>query len=76
MQISVTNIDWDWDGKHDGEPCPEHLPTELVIDDPELVPKLSEDIDGYAENLADYLSDTYEYCVCGFVAELEKGEAS
>lgn len=76
MKIIVSNIDWDWDGKNDGEPCPEHLPTELVIDDPELVPKLLEDIDGYAENLAEYLSDTYEYCVCGFMTDVEGEEVS
>lgn len=69
MKLVISNIDWDYPGKDDGTECP--LPAEVVIDDPMLIPHLSVDIDGEASNIVEYLSDTYGYCVCGFVPTLE-----
>lgn len=72
MKIVVSNIDWDYDD----DQHPENLPTTVTIDDPALIPHLAEDIDGEAENLAEYLSDKYGYCLRGFVTELKKEDES
>lgn len=61
-QIIVTNIKWD-------APKSANLPKRVVIDINEDNKYLLEDIDGYADNLSDYLSDTYEYCHEGFSAK-------
>lgn len=58
-QIIVTNIKWD-------APKSASLPKQVVIDINEDNQYLLEDIEGYADNLSDYLSDTYEYCHEGF----------
>lgn len=58
-QIIVTNIKWD-------APKSANLPKRVVIDINEENKYLLEDIDGYADELSDYLSDTYEYCHEGF----------
>lgn len=58
-QIIVTNIKWD-------APKSANLPKRVVIDINEDNKYLLEDIDGYADELSDYLSDTYEYCHEGF----------
>ena len=58
-QIIVTNIKWD-------TPKSASLPKRVVIDINEDNQYLLEDIEGYADNLSDYLSDTYEYCHEGF----------
>lgn len=63
-KIIVTDIEWD-------APEDAPLPEEVVI---EVTPEnayLLEDIDGYADNLSDYLSDTYEYCHAGFAVTVE-----
>lgn len=64
-KIIVTNIDWDTDGE-DVE-----LPDEIIIEIDENNIDLLEDLDDYADNLLDYLSDTYGYCIKGFNAETE-----
>ncbi len=69
MKIRVTNIDWDWD-ENDG-PRPEELPSEVIIDDPMLIPSLAIDIEGDAENLAEWLTNKYGYCLRGFFACME-----
>lgn len=69
MKIRVTNIDWDWD--EDDGPRPEELPSEVIIDDPLLIPSLADDIEGNAENLAEWLTNEYGYCLRGFYASLE-----
>ena len=61
-QIVVTNIKWD-------APKSANLPKRVVIDIDEDNEYLLEDIDGYADELCDYLSDKYEYCIEGFKAE-------
>ena len=58
-QIIVTNIKWD-------APKSVSLPKRVVIDINEDNQYLLEDIEGYADNLSDYLSATYEYCHEGF----------
>lgn len=67
MKLVVSNIDWDYPEKGEGKDC--SLPTEITINNPSEL--LMEDIDGYAENLAEYLSNTYGYCVCGFTTNTE-----
>ena len=69
MRLIISDIDWDYPGKDDGGECP--LPSEVVIEDPALILYLSDDIDGEAENIAEYLSDTYGCCVCGFTTDVE-----
>lgn len=66
MKLTVSNIDWDYD--EDEEP---KLPTKIVIDDPDILQQVLVDIDGEAENLADYLTDAYGYCVRGFTTNIE-----
>lgn len=66
-QIIVTNIEW-------GAPKSAHLPKEVVIDIDETNEYLLEDIDGYADALSDYLSDTFEYCHAGFCVMVVIGE--
>lgn len=61
-QIIVNNIKWD-------APKSAGLPKKIVIDINESNEYLLEDIDGYADNLCDYLSDEYGYCIEGFKAE-------
>ena len=61
-QIIVTNIKWD-------APKSANLPKRVVIDIDEDNKYLLEDIDGYADELCDYLSDEYEYCIEGFNVE-------
>lgn len=62
MNVFVYNIDWDTDGE-DIESL--DLPTEIELSD--LPDYVADDInDGYSDALADYLSDTYYYCLYGF----------
>ena len=60
--IIVSNIKWD-------APKSAKLPNEVIIDINERTEYLLEDIDGYADNLSNYLSDAYEYCTEGFNVE-------
>lgn len=61
-QIIVTNIKWD-------APKSAELPKKVVIDINEENGYLLEDIDGYADELCNHLSDEYEYCIEGFNVE-------
>lgn len=61
-QIIVTNIKWD-------APKSAGLPKKVVININEDNKYLLEDVDGYADELCDYLSDEYEYCIEGFNTE-------
>lgn len=71
MKIIVSNIDWDYPGKDDGAECP--LPEKVVIenDDLKTIRHLLYDINGEAQNLAEYLTEMYECCVCGFTTDVE-----
>ena len=60
--IIVSNIKWD-------APRSTNLPQEVIIDINERTEYLLEDIDGYADNVCEYLSDAYEYCIKGFNVE-------
>jgi hypothetical protein len=64
-QIIVTNIKWD-------APKSANLPKKVIIDINKDNEYLLEDIDGYADELSDYLSDTYKYCHEGFNAEYKE----
>ena len=57
--IIATNIDWD-------APSSANLPKTVLININPNTEYLLDDIDGYADELCDYLSDEYEYCVKGF----------
>jgi hypothetical protein len=59
MALKITNIDWDTDGED------VTLPSELVID------PVAEGIENPSEQVADFLSDRYGWCVKGFVCEQE-----
>lgn len=61
-KILVSCIDW-FDGS-------DSLPSEIEIVDPD--PALLEDINGEAENLAEYLSSEYGYLVNGFAVDVEE----
>ena len=63
-KIIVTDIKWD-------APTSANLPTKVVIDLTDGNKHLLEDINGYAENISDYLSDTFEYCHTGFNVTVE-----
>lgn len=69
MKIVVTDIEWDCHNKD------VQLPTELVIDDPMVVPQLVEDLNEGAESLTNYLSDKYGYCIISLVPEFEGVDA-
>ena len=61
-QIIVTNIKWD-------APKSADLPKKNVININKDNEYLLEDINGYADELCNYLSDEYEYCIKGFNIE-------
>lgn len=61
-QIIVTNIEWD-------APKSADLPKTIIMSINKENEYLLEDIDGYADNLSNYLSDTYYYCHKGFNVE-------
>ena len=62
-QIIVTNILWD-------APATAKLPEEVTVDVTPDTQRLLEDIFGYADNLTDYLSNEYGYCIKGFTVHL------
>ncbi len=70
IKLVISNIDWDYPGRNDGKECPDYLPKKLVIHDPS--PHLLEDIEGDSANLAEWLTEEYECCVCGLVPEIEE----
>ena len=63
-QIIITNIKWD-------APKSVGLPKKVIIDINVENEYLLEDADGYADELCNYLSDKYEYCIKGFNVECE-----
>lgn len=63
--IIATNIEWETDGED------VDLPEEVVIPE-KVIPNdvdVDEYINGYVEEVEDWLSDTYEFLVCGFILE-------
>lgn len=71
MKLTISDIEWDYPGE-EHKKCP--LPTEVVVEDPDVLSYLLEDVDDYSDNIADYLSDTYGYCVYGFTTDVEGGD--
>ena len=69
-KILVTGINWDVD---EGDIKELGLPEEVMIDNPS--PEMIEDVEeeGYCDDVAEYLSDEYGWCVCGFTAEVVNG---
>lgn len=61
--IVVTNIKWD-------APESVDLPNTILVKVNKKIEYLLEDIDNYADELCDYLSDIYEYCIKGFNVEV------
>lgn len=57
-QIIVTNIDWDIEE-------PTELPKKVVVNIDEDNVDLLEDVCGYADDVVNYVSDKYGYCICG-----------
>ena len=64
-KILVWNIDWDTSDEDEKFEAPE-LPTEVEIENPneEMVQEVEEN--GYCEDVENYLSDKYGFCVNGF----------
>lgn len=67
IRLIISSIDWDYPGKEEGKECPSELPSEVVIEDEEVLDRLNE-----AADLAGYLSDTYGYCLYGFSTDIEE----
>lgn len=59
-EIIVSNIKWVTDGED--VDLPKKVIIKVAIDNANLL----EDIDGYADELSDYISDTYEFLNAGF----------
>lgn len=62
-KIEVSDIEWD-------APKSAGLPKQVIIDININNIDLLVDIDGCADNLSDYLSDTYGFCHYGFTAQV------
>lgn len=63
-QIVVTNIKWD-------APKSVKLPKQVIIDIDEDNEYLLEDLDYNSDELCNYLSDEYGYCIYNFCFECE-----
>ena len=61
-KIIVSKIKWD--------EAPANLPKKITIEVDMENFELLEDIEGYAENLCNYLSNKYEYCIESFDVKL------
>lgn len=70
MKIKITNIDWDID-EDDLTYAKENLPSQTEIEITSETKYLLEDIDGYADNLTEFLSDKYGYCLNHYDVEVE-----
>ena len=74
QSIIVSDIDWDTDGDKEIE---KKLPKEVLIPITENNFNLIEDWNGdkgYAENICDFLSDNYGYCIYSFSVDIEVDE--
>ena len=60
MKIHITEIDWDFDDEN----CCVAPPTEVDADIPDITEEKDEIEQG--DEIADWLSDTYGWCVNGF----------
>lgn len=57
-KLTISNIEWDKDDDDEVD-----LPTQLIFNNPSSA---------LLEDIANYLSDTFGYCVCGFATDLEE----
>lgn len=62
-KIRVFNIIWDVDNEVEKD----DLPESVIIENPSQ--EMPEDLNGYSDQIADYLSDEYGFCVQGFLTE-------
>lgn len=62
-KIRVFNIIWDVDNEVEKD----DLPESVIIENPSQ--EMLEDLNGYSDQIADYLSDEYGFCVQGFLTE-------
>ena len=67
-KIIVSDIKWDTDGEK------VELPKEVHIEINKDNEYLLDDIDDYADEVCDYLSDNYGYCIEGFCTDVIEGE--
>lgn len=64
MWAKIKNIDWDTDGEN------VKLPSEVELEHYELKGDYTQDdVDGISDELCEYLSDTYGFCVNNFTFE-------
>ena len=56
MKIKIYDIDWDTDGE-----VVDDLPTEIIVEASAV---------GSLDDIADYLSDEYGFCVFSFITEI------
>ena len=68
--LKITKIDWDTDGEK------VRLPEEVYIPASEFDGINADNHGAYDSEIADYLSDTYEYCVKSFVPEYKSVEGA
>lgn len=69
--IIVSDINWDTDGNKE---IKKKLPKEVLIPITENNFNLIEDWNGCAENICDFLSDNYGYCIYSFSVDIEVDE--
>lgn len=67
MKIIAVNIEWDTDGEDINLPREVEIPSEVIPEDADI----DEYIEGYTEEVEDYLSDNYGFCVFGFNLEMQ-----
>lgn len=67
MKIIAVNIEWDTDGEDINLPREVEIPSEVISEDADI----DEYIEGYAEEVEDYLFDNYGFCVFGFNLEMQ-----
>ncbi len=68
IRILVSNIEWDTDGEDID------LPSEVLITNPNKEMVQSVEDNDYADEIGDFLSDEYGFCLYGFTADLVVGE--
>lgn len=62
MKMIATNIIWDTDGEDVKLPKMVEIPKDVIPDDVDI----NEYVNSYAEEVEDWLSDTYGFCVYHF----------
>ena len=74
MSIYVSDIDWDTDGEDIPDlPDEVEIPVDDIID-PRDIEEDDINVNMYEDDISDWLSDRYGWCVNTFFAELRKEE--